>query len=244
VVLRRLRLALEMGGASQPTSELRKKGRSSGCRCPVVEAIQPGNYHTRRSLIAHAIRPEVVGGWVKEDVAGTAGVFFGRLWAAMKRFGFPPGFMDTPLAETLDRPDIEGGRHGGPRVVSRGCREIQFHGLIYAGMGAACFPMPGACVAVTRGRFWSCPMVVRTPQCAGIHAQSITAKPLKRLFATIFLACAWWIPSSPPAGAYVCLLAAIADPDPVIFLEPARLYRSVQRQVPDERQTAALDHLI
>ena len=40
------------------------------------------------------------------------------------------------------------------------------------------------------------------------------------------------IPSS-PARAYGLLLSAIADPDPVMFLEPARLYRAVRQAVED-----------
>ena len=48
------------------------------------------------------------------------------------------------------------------------------------------------------------------------------------------------IPSS-PKRAYGLLLAAIADPDPVIFLEPTRLYRALKEEVPDNGEALPLD---
>ena len=48
------------------------------------------------------------------------------------------------------------------------------------------------------------------------------------------------IPSS-PQRAYGLLLAAIRDPDPVIFLEPTRIYRAVKQEVPDDGAALPLD---
>ena len=48
------------------------------------------------------------------------------------------------------------------------------------------------------------------------------------------------MPSS-PARAYGLLLAAIRDPDPVIFLEPKRLYRQYKEEVPDDGEALPLD---
>ena len=90
----------------------------------------------------------------------------------------------------------------------------------------------------TRGRL-SCPMVLRTPHGAGIHAPEHHGESTEALFAHI-PGLRVVIPSS-PRRAYGLLLAAIANPDPVIFLEPARLYRSVQQVVPDDGQPLPLD---
>jgi 2-oxoisovalerate dehydrogenase E1 component beta subunit len=49
------------------------------------------------------------------------------------------------------------------------------------------------------------------------------------------------ITPSPPARAYGLLLAAIRDPDPVIFLEPVRIYRLVKQEVADDGAALPLD---
>jgi pyruvate dehydrogenase E1 component beta subunit len=82
-------------------------------------------------------------------------------------------------------------------------------------------------------------MVIRTPHGAGIHAPEHHGESTEALLAHV-PGLRVVIPSS-PRRAYGLLLAAIADPDPVIFLEPSRLYRSVRQTVEDDGQPLPLD---
>lgn len=189
----------------------------------MVEAI---NLALHRAMLDD---PDVV--VLGEDVGGNGGVFRATV-GLLDRFGFRR-VMDTPLAETLIAGISVGMAAQGLKPVA----EIQFMGFIYAGMEQL-VSHAGRLRSRTRGRL-SCPMVVRTPHGAGIHAPEHHGETTEALFAHI-PGLRVVIPSS-PRRAYGLLLAAIADPDPVIFLEPARLYRSVQQLVPDDGQALPLD---
>src|SRR4029079_16340400 len=90
----------------------------------------------------------------------------------------------------------------------------------------------------TRGRM-SCPMVLRTPCGAGIHAPEHHSESPEAMFAhTPGLRVVY--PSS-PQRAYGLLLASIRDPDPVVFLEPTRLYRLFKEDVEDDGEALPLD---
>lgn len=133
--------------------------------------------------------------------------------------------MDTPLAETM----IAGLSIG---MASQGLKpiaEIQFMGFIFPALEQI------ICHAArirnrTRGRL-SCPLVIRAPFGGGIHAPEHHSESTEALLAHI-PGLKVVIPSS-PARAYGLLLAAIRDPDPVIFLEPKRIYRSHQQEIDD-----------
>jgi pyruvate dehydrogenase E1 component beta subunit len=90
----------------------------------------------------------------------------------------------------------------------------------------------------TRGRL-SCPMVLRTPCGAGIHAPEHHSESPEAMFAHI-PGLRVVTPSS-PAKAYGLLLASIHDPDPVVFLEPSRLYRRLREEVADDGAPLPLD---
>jgi pyruvate dehydrogenase E1 component beta subunit len=90
----------------------------------------------------------------------------------------------------------------------------------------------------TRGRL-SCPLVVRAPFGAGVHAPEHHSESAEAMYAHI-PGLRVVIPSG-PAKAYGLLLAAIRDPDPVLFLEPKRIYRSRREQVSDDGAALALD---
>jgi 2-oxoisovalerate dehydrogenase E1 component beta subunit len=90
----------------------------------------------------------------------------------------------------------------------------------------------------TRGRL-SCPVVMRMPHGGGIHAPEHHSESVESMLAHvpgIRVVC----PSS-PARAYGLLLAAIRDPDPVMFLEPVRIYRLVKQEVADDGAALPLD---
>src|SRR3970282_588215 len=90
----------------------------------------------------------------------------------------------------------------------------------------------------TQGRL-SCPMVLRTPCGAGIHPPEHHSESPEAMFAHI-PGIRVVYPSS-PHRAYGLLLAAIRDPDPVIFLEPTRLYRLFKEDVADNGEELPLD---
>jgi len=85
-------------------------------------------------------------------------------------------------------------------------------------------------------------MVLRMPCGAGIHAPEHHSESGEACFTNI-PGLRVVIPSSPQRG-YGLLLAAIRDPDPVVFLEPARLYRAVREAVTDDGAALPLDRCI
>ncbi|MCY1351496.1 Pyruvate dehydrogenase E1 component subunit beta [compost metagenome] len=82
-------------------------------------------------------------------------------------------------------------------------------------------------------------MVLRSPMGAGIRAPEHHSESTEALFAHI-PGLRVVIPSS-PARAYGLLLSAIDDPDPVIFLEPTRLYRMNPQPIIDDGRRLPLD---
>jgi pyruvate dehydrogenase E1 component beta subunit len=115
--------------------------------------------------------------------------------------------------------------------------EIQFMGFIYATLDQL-VNHASRLRTRTRGRL-TCPMVLRAPFGGGIHAPEHHSESTESMFAHI-PGLRVVIPSS-PRRAYGLLLAAIQDPDPVVFLEPKRLYRSVKEAFDDDGQIVALD---
>jgi len=166
-----------------------------------------------------------------EDIATNGGVF--RATVGLKEaFGFKR-VMDTPLAENLIAGTAIGMATQGLRPVA----EFQFMGFIYAGMEQI-VSHAARMRNRTRGRL-HCPLVFRAPFGGGIHAPEHHSESTEALFAHIpGLRVA--IPSS-PQRAYGLLLAAIRNPDPVIFLEPKRIYRAVTQSVEDNGEALPLD---
>ncbi|MBI2294909.1 MAG: alpha-ketoacid dehydrogenase subunit beta [Betaproteobacteria bacterium] len=166
-----------------------------------------------------------------EDVGVDGGVFRATL-GLTERFG-PERVLDTPLAETLIAGMTIGMAVEGLKPVA----EIQFAGFAYTTIDQL-INHAGRMRHRTHGRL-SCPMVLRIPCGAGIHAPEHHSESPEAMFAHI-PGIRVVYPSS-PRRAYGLLLAAIRDPDPVVFLEPTRLYRLFKEEVTDDGQAAPLD---
>lgn len=166
-----------------------------------------------------------------EDVGVNGGVFRATV-GLQQRFGAARVF-DTPLAEALIAGMAVGLAVEGLRPVA----EIQFAGFAYTTIDQL-LNEAGRMRHRTLGRL-SCPLVLRTPCGAGIRAPEHHSESPEAMFAHIPGVRVVY-PTS-PRRAYGLLLAAIRDPDPVVFLEPSRLYRREKEEVEDDGQPLALD---
>lgn len=166
-----------------------------------------------------------------EDVGKVGGVFRATE-GLLDRFG-PQRVFDTPLSEAL----IGGLPVGLAAMGYRPVAEIQFMGFSYPTIDQL-VNHAARLRNRTRGRL-SCPMVLRMPFGGGIHAPEHHSESMEAMFAHI-PGLRVVIPSS-PARAYGLLLAAIQDPDPVVFLEPKRIYRAVREPVRDDGRAMPLD---
>jgi pyruvate dehydrogenase E1 component beta subunit len=166
-----------------------------------------------------------------EDIGKNGGVFRATL-GLQEKFG-TDRVIDTPLAETLVAAMAIGLSTQGLKPVA----EIQFSGFLYPCVDQV-VNHASRLRNRTRGRI-TCPMVIRAPNWGGIHAPEHHSEPLETTFAQmpgLRVIC----PSN-PARAYGLLLAAIRDPDPVIFLEPTRCYRLFKAPVEDNGEALPLD---
>lgn len=160
-----------------------------------------------------------------EDVGANGGVFRATD-NLQKQFG-ENRVMDTPLSEA----GIIGASIG---LAARGFKpvaEVQFSGFMYPGFDQIISHL-GRLRTRTRGQL-SCPMVIRSPYSGGIRALEHHSESFEALYAHI-PGIKVVIPSS-PYNAKGLLTAAIRDPDPVIFLEPKRVYRAIKEEVPEEQ---------
>lgn len=189
----------------------------------LVEAITMALAHEMK------VDPSVV--VLGEDVGKNGGVFRATL-GLQDQFG-PERVVDTPLAEAL----IAGISIGMAAMGLKPVAEIQFSGFIYPCVDEI-INHAGRLRSRTRGRI-SVPMVLRAPSGGGIHAPEHHSESNEALFAHM-PGIRVVMPSS-PQRAYGLLLAAIRDPDPVIFLEPTRLYRLNKQEVADDGQALPLD---
>jgi len=193
---------------------------------PEINLVQAVNLALARAMAEDA-NVLVLG----EDVAAEGGVFRATD-GLLTRFG-PDRVLDTPLAENA----IAGLSVGLAAQGFRPVAEIQFTGFIYPAIDQL-VNHASRLRTRTRGRL-TCPMVVRSPAGGGIRAIEHHSESPEAVFAHI-PGLRVVIPSS-PARAYGLLLAAIRDPDPVVFLEPTRLYRAAREEVDDDGAALPLD---
>jgi len=156
-----------------------------------------------------------------EDVGGDGGVF--RVSEGLlEQFG-PERVIDTPLSES----GIAGIAIGMAAYGLRPVAEIQFMGFVYAAFEQL-FSHAARIRARSRGRYGS-PLVIRTPYGGGIKAPELHEESTEAFFC--HMPGVKVVVPSGPAVAKGLLLASLRDPDPVIFLEPTRLYRMIREEV-------------
>lgn len=179
-----------------------------------------------RDLMAEDSRVLVLG----EDVGQNGGVFrvTENLW---KEFG-PRRVIDTPLAESAIVGSAIGMAIGGLRPIA----EIQFMGFLYPALNQI-FSHLGRMGQRSNGKF-RVPLVIRIPYGGGIRAPEQHADSAEAML--VHTPGLKVVVPSTPYDAKGLLYAAVSDPDPVIFLEPIRLYRLGRMEVPEGRITVPI----
>ena len=166
-----------------------------------------------------------------EDVGVNGGVF--RATAGLQQQFGSERVLDTPLDETTIAGLTVGLAVQGMKPVA----EAQFDGFVYPMLDHL------ICHAArlrnrTRGRL-TCPMVLRVPWGGGIRAPEHHSEANEAMFTNV-PGMRVVMPSS-PQRAYGMLLAAIREPDPVIYFEPKRIYRQYKELVVDDGEALPLD---
>lgn len=160
-----------------------------------------------------------------EDVGYFGGVF--RVTEGLQTKYGEARVFDTPLCEQ----GIVGFAIGMAQKGLKPICEIQFADYIFPAYDQIVNEM--AKMRYRTGNQYTCPVVVRAPYGGGIHgghyhSQSPEAQFLHTPGLVVVVA-------SGPYDAKGLLVTAIESPDPVIFFEPKRLYRSLKQDVPEER---------
>jgi len=159
-----------------------------------------------------------------EDVGVRGGVF--RVTQGLiEEFG-EARVLDTPLAESA----IVGVAIGASLHGMRPVAEIQFADFILPAVNQII--SEAAKMRYRTKGDWHCPLVIRAPYGGGVHGALYHSQSLEALF--------YHVPGlkiampATPADAKGMLVAAMRDPDPVLFFEHKGLYRLVRDEVPDE----------
>ncbi len=166
-----------------------------------------------------------------EDVGKDGGVFrvTEGLW---QQFG-DQRVIDTPLAEV----GIMGAAIGMAIAGMKPIPEVQFDGFSVS-MLDQIYNHAGRMRKRSQGK-WHVPLVLRIPHGGGIRALEHHSESLESFFTHIP-----GIKVVTPSGPYNAkglLISSIRDPDPVIFLEPKRIYRAIKEEVPEEEYTIPLN---
>lgn len=159
-----------------------------------------------------------------EDVGKNGGVF--RVTQGLLDIFGEQRVIDTPLSESA----IAGVAIGMAVYGLRPIAEIQFEGFVYAAMEQLA-NHAGRIRTRTRGRY-HCPLVVRLPYGGGIRAPEHHSDSNETYF--VHTPGIKVVVPSTPYEAKGLLISSIRDPDPVIFMEPKKVYRSLKEEVPDE----------
>ncbi len=188
----------------------------------VVEAVQ--------DALRIALREDPACLVLGEDVGRNGGVF--RATDGLQQEFGESRVLDTPLAES----SIAGVGLGLAAAGMHPVCEIQFAGFLYITMNQI-----GSQVARLRlrtGGSLKAQMVIRAPYGGNVRTPDLHSDSFEAIYAHTP-----GIKVVLPATAYAAkglLLAAIEDPDPVLFLEPMRIYRGYREEIPDGRYTVPL----
>jgi pyruvate dehydrogenase E1 component beta subunit len=188
----------------------------------VVEAIN----QALKQAMAGDERVIVLG----EDVGKNGGVF--RVTQGLLDLFGEKRVIDTPLSESA----IIGASIGLAVYGLRPVAELQFEGFAFGAMEQL-VAHASRIRNRSRGRY-QCPLVVRIPYGGGIHAPEHHSESNEAYF--VHTPGLKVVVPSTPYEAKGLLLAAIQDPDPVIFMEPKKIYRSLREEVPEEEYTIPL----
>ncbi|MBI5002412.1 alpha-ketoacid dehydrogenase subunit beta [Candidatus Woesearchaeota archaeon] len=165
-----------------------------------------------------------------EDVGFNGGVF--RVTEGLQKKYGEKRVFDTPLAESAIVGISIGMSINGLKPIG----EIQFDGFTYPAFDQL-ISHASRMRTRSRGKF-NCPLVVRAPYAGGVHAPEHHSESPEVFYAHV-PGLKVVVPST-PADAKGLLLSAIRDPDPVIFFEPKKLYRTAKGEVPDGDYTVPI----
>jgi len=166
-----------------------------------------------------------------EDVGAKGGVF-GVSDGLQKEFG-EWRVLDAPLAESCIVGVAIGAALNGMRPIA----EIQFQDFIMPAVDQIC--SEAAKMRYRSNNDWNVPMVVRAPFGGGVHGALYHSQSIEAIFCHI-PGLRVVVPST-PYDAKGMIVAALRDPDPVVYFEHKRAYRAVKGEVPDGEYTVALD---
>ena len=165
-----------------------------------------------------------------EDVGAKGGVF-GTTDGLQDEFG-EWRVMDSPLAESC----IVGVCIGAALYGMRPIAEIQFQDFIMPAMDQ--IVSEAAKMRYRSNNDWGVPMVLRAPFGGGVHGALYHSQSLEAMFCGV-PGLKVVVPST-PYDAKGLLISAERDPDPVLFFEHKRAYRSIKGEVPDGEYTVPL----
>lgn len=182
----------------------------------IIETIRD----TLRAEMARDERVFILG----EDV-GVLGGVFRATDGLYNEFG-PRRVIDTPISELA----IVGVAIGAAGVGLRPIAEIEFADFIHPAFDQ--IVNEAAKLRYRTNGDWDCPLVIRTPYGGGIHGALYHSQSIEATFAH-FPGLKIVAPAT-PYDAKGLLRAAIADPDPVLYLEHKKTYRAIKGEVPDD----------
>ena len=159
-----------------------------------------------------------------EDVADPKGGVFKASVGLTDAFGHDRAF-NSPLAES----SIIGAAIGMAAAGARPIPEIQFADFIHPAFNQ--IVSEAARLHYRSGGGWACPLVIRVPYGGGIHGALYHSQSIEAFYAHV--PGLKVVAPSTPADIKGLLWSAVEDPDPVIFLEPKKLYRLGKGPFPD-----------